>query len=162
MASAAVLAARARRLAQADEKSARLEWFSRNVASTVAMSMHQRVKLATDMLKSRIVKNISVPVGKVKAGGGRGAGGRFLKTRIKVTERSKPGEFPRAETTQLMKTIFSAVARPLPDRSEGYVGTPLDYGLVLEVSDRLDRSFLLRTFNEQYFQIKRLLTGPIR
>lgn len=162
MASAAVLAARARRTANADAKAARVEWFARNVANTVEMTLKQRVTMATHHLQSKIVKNISVPVGKVKVGGGRGAGGRFRKSRVRVTERSKPGEFPRADTTQLMKTIFSVINDQQGGRVEGHVGTPIGYGLVLETNKRLNRSFLVRTFNAELAFIRKLLSGPIK
>lgn len=45
---------------------------------------------------------------------------------------------------------------------EGFVGTPLDYGLVLEVSKKLDRSFLKRTLDEERPLVMRLLLGPIK
>ena len=146
----AVKAARGRRATRAGQEAVRIEWFIKNVSDKVEMSMEQRVKTATEFLRSKVVKNISKPVVKM---GGR-LGGTI------VTERSKPGEFPRADTTQLMKTIFGITTK---NRGvfDGYVGTPLDYGLVLEISKPLNRSYLLRTFQEERSKITKILTGPL-
>lgn len=127
-----------------------MEWFIREVSSKVAVTMRQRVGLATQYLKNKVVRNISTPV--VKGTGPRG--GRV------VMGRSVAGEFPHAETTQLMKTIFGEVRETSPGVFDGFVGTPLDYGLILET--QMDRSFLVRTLREEQGTIKRILTGPIR
>ena len=143
----AVTAARARRAGAAAAGDARIQWFIREVSDKITMTMEQRVKLATEHLRDRVVRNISRPV--TKGTGPRG--GRV------VVDRSKPGEFPKADTTQLMKSIFGETRR-----QDGYVGTTLDYGLILEVSERLNRSFLVRTLSDETPTIKRILTGPIR
>ena len=143
--SAAVLAARARRSGAGAERAARMDWFANNVIDKVAMTLQQRTKIATEMLKDQVVRNISRPVTKHRGG--------------IVTGRSKPGEFPKADTTQLMKTIFSDTVKTVSGY-EGYVGTPLDYGVILET--RRQRSFLVRTLNEMRPQITRILTGPIK
>lgn len=158
---AAVFAARARRAAAAATKLARIEWFKSQVARQVSLTMHQRVQLATEHVKSKVVRNISRPVGKSVTGGGRDSRGKFLKRRTRVTSRSLPGEFPRADTTQLMKTIFGEVRRVSEHVSEGYVGTPLQYGLILEVSAKLNRSFLVRTLNEERATVRSILTRPM-
>lgn len=145
--SAAVLAARGRRAGAAAARGARIEWFLDEVSDTVKMTLSQRVTLATSMLHDKIVRNISRPVTKHSTG--------------RVTDRSKPGEFPKADTTQLMKSLFHEV-RQEPSGPVGYVGTPLDYGLILEVSERLNRSYLVRTLNEEMATIKRVLTGPLK
>jgi len=146
---AAVLAARARRPGVAAAHDVRWEWYVNKVNSKVAMTLTQRMRVATEYLKSCVIKNLSIPV--VKSRGPRG--GRV------VTGRSRPGEYPHAETTQLMKTVFSYV-QPFGKAVEGYVGTPLDYGLILET--KMNRSFLVRTLNEQRGRITKILTGPIR
>ena len=147
---AAVLAARARRPGVAAASDVRWEWYIDKVTSKVSMTLTQRMRVATEYLKSCVVKNISTPV--VKSRGPRG--GRV------VTGRSRPGEYPHAETTHLMKTVFSYV-RPISRTVvEGFIGTPLDYGLILET--KMNRSFLVRTLNEQRGRITKLLVGPIR
>jgi hypothetical protein len=146
------MAARARREARAGQGDVRIEWFIKEVSNKVRMSMKQRVRIASELLRSKVTKNISTPV--VKEKGARGV--------TIVTERSEKGEFPRADTTQLMKTIFHTVVETSKGVFDGYVGTPLDYGLILEVSERLDRSFLLRTFNQERGRVDRILRGPIR
>ena len=155
--SAAVWAGRKRRVSSADRRDVRIEWFIKNVSSKVNLTMKVRVKLATEFVKDKVVRNISQPV--TKGSAGRGAGGRF--TKAKVAGRSKPGEFPRADTTQLMKTIFGEVKTIRPGMYDGFVGTPLDYGLILETNARLDRGFLKKTFEENRALVIRMLSGPI-
>lgn len=147
--SAAVLAARQRAVVGAKAARFRIEWFIKNVSDKVQLTMKQRVTLAASILRDRVVQNISVPVTK----GTGPLGGRV------VTNRSKPGEFPRADTTQLMKTIFDDV-RFSSGAWEGYVGTPLDYGLILET--KMNRLLLVRTLAETRPVITKILTGPIK
>jgi len=147
--SGAVEAGRQRRVGKAAEREVRIEWFIENVCKTVAMNMRQRVSLATHLLKDRVVRNISTPV--MKGIGPRG--GRV------VTGRSVAGEFPHAETTQLLKTIFEEVQETSPGVYDGFVGTPLVYGLILET--RMNRSFLVRTLYESMDNIRTILSGPI-
>lgn len=141
-----IVAGRARR----GEAGVRFESNLDNVLKTVNLSMEKRVRFATEFLLTTITKNINVGVTRLT--GPRGG---------KVVIRSKPGEFPRAETTQLKKTLIKDVRQTRPGLWEGFIGTPLNYGLILE-SKRLDRSFLVRTLNEQRAMITRILTGPIR
>ncbi len=147
--SQAVLAARQRRESRASEVGARTEWFIKGVSDKVRLTMQQRIKIATEHVKTKMVKNISRPV-TIGVGA---RGGRV------VINRSKPGEFPKADTKQLMRTIFSDISK---DRRGwfGIVGTPLDYGLILET--KMDRGFLRRTLQEESGKVKRILTGPIR
>ena len=149
IANPAVEAGRARRAEAQAERDVRIEWFIQEVCGKVAIAMRERVKIATHLLKDRVVQNISTPV--VKGVGPRG--GRV------ITGRSKEGEFPHAETTQLMKTIFEEVRETEPGMYDGFVGTPLDYGLILET--RMNRSFLVRTLNETREDITRILSGPV-
>ena len=59
-----------------------------------------------------------------------------------------------------MKTIISHTRRVSKNVSEGFVGTTLDYGLILET--QMGRSFLVRTLNENKALIRKVLTGPIK
>jgi hypothetical protein len=127
----------------------RWQWFIKEVSDKISLTMLERTRIATNFVMSKVIRNISTAV--TKGTGPRG--GRV------VTNRSKSGEFPHAETTQLMKTIFSDVREFGDGSCEGYVGTPLPYGLILEV--RMGRSFLVRTLNEERAEIVRILTGPI-
>ena len=163
---AAIEGARQRRADRASAAAAQTEWFIDKVSSTVALSCQQRVRLATEYLKNRVIKNISRPVTKtiIRGKQGRNALGQFTKvqTYTRVTNRSKKGEFPKADTTQLMKTIFSAYRQEGAGNYAGFVGTPIDYGVILETLPQLDRSFLVRTLNEERDRILRILTGPIK
>lgn len=144
-----MIAARSRRGSRAGKDNVRIEWFVSKVANRLDLTMRQRVTIATKFLETRVVKNISKAV--TKGTGPRG--GRV------VTDRSKAGEFPRAETTQLLKSIFTDV-KARKGVVDGFVGVPLDYGVTLETE--MDRSYLERTLNEERKRITRMLTGPIR
>lgn len=145
-----VTAGRERRGIAAAERAVRIEWFIKNVSDRISLTMKQRVGMATEFVKSRVVHNISRSVRK-----GKGPRGGTV-----VTGRSKAGEFPRADTKQLMRTVFSGVLQPRKGVWDGFIGTPLDYGVILEI--RMDRSFLVRTLNEEMQNVKRLLSGPIK
>jgi hypothetical protein len=167
MFSPAVLAAQERRRRDQAASTARFEWFIDKVMSKTRMTLKKRVTVATQYLRDKIVQNISVPVTNEErtryflVEGKDGKKVQKKSTRIVVTERSKEGEFPRADTTLLMKTIFSEVKSQGTDIVDGYIGTPLKYGLILETSLRLKRSFLRRTLNEEIRNIERIIDGPI-
>jgi hypothetical protein len=129
----------------------RWRWFTKEVSDRLSMTMRDRVRVATEYLKSKVVTNISRPVTKRK-------GPRSK--RIVVSDRSRPGEFPKADTARLMRDIFGDVRETSPGVWDGFVGTTLDYGLILET--RLERSFLVRTLNEERESIARVLSGPLK
>ena len=149
--SPAVAAARARRRGRADSSGAKFEWFIDNVMQKTRMTLRRRVVIAGEYLKTKVVKNINVPVVKGAIGG-----------RTVVTGRSKKGEFPRTDTTLLRNTIFTDVRNRGRDIVDVYIGTPLEYGLILETSKRLRRSFLLRTLREEKAKLVRIIDGPIK
>lgn len=145
------MAARARRGQSGQRADVRLQWFINDVLNKVNLPLKQRTMLATEVLRRTVVQNISRPVTKAKS---------KRTGRIVVSDRSKPGEFPKADTTLLMKTIFGETRNVSEGVYDGYVGTPIDYGLRLEL--HMDRSFLRRTFNDMLPTITRILTGPIK
>lgn len=148
----AVEEARLRREARAVVSQIRIEWFIEDVLNKVGASMAKRVRIATEYLHSKITLNISKAV---VVGTGPRSGRRV------VIERSKRGEFPRADTTQLMKTLIRDVKQDEAGQWSGYVGTPLSYGLILETDEDLDRKFLVRTLNEERDKIAQILDGPL-
>jgi hypothetical protein len=125
---------------------ARIVWFENQVLNNINIGMRARIKIACQLLRDQTVINISKPVRKEH---GRDRRGRF---KVRVTERSRPGEFPRADTTRLMKDIFWQLDE---DGMGGIVGTTLDYGVILET--RMNRSFLRRTFNEMGLSLRTIL-----
>ena len=143
MASPAAIAGQQGRQTRAQ---ARLDWFGDNVATDIRRTMSSRIKLASQLTRDKTVANISLPVTKSK-----GPRGKTV-----VTGRSSRGEFPRADTTRLMKDVFWEVVEE-PGGIRGRIGTTLDYGLILETS--LGRSFLVRTINEQRAILQRMLTA---
>ena len=161
--SAAVLGARARRRGGTAGKrvKARLEWFGDQVEKGIVITMKNRVNIVAQLVRDKTVVNISKPVGKAVSGGGRGPSGRFRKrkTRVDPGSRSKPGEFPRADTTTLMKSIFwdteGSTSRKI---ANARIGTTTTYGPFLE--SRMNRSFLRRTLFELESELKRILIPP--
>lgn len=158
-------AARQRRADRAAQVEIQTQWFINEVCGTVNLSLQKRVRIATELVKNKVIRNISRPVtktihtyyykesknGKLKA-----------QQHTVVSDRSKKGEFPKADTTQLMKTIFSAYEELGEGNFAGFVGTPLDYGVRLETLPQLDRSFLVRTLNDQRDNVMAILSGPIK
>lgn len=138
-------AARAKLAALSQDKSDKTKWFIDHVSATVQRTVRQRVRLATEYLKNRVVVNISRPVTK-----------RLIGRTVIVTNRSKPGEFPKADTTRLMKDISTHYST---DGHTGYVYFTVDYGLNLELA--MNRSFMVKSFNREYDNLIKLLTGPI-
>jgi len=121
--------------------SGRIQWFDQQVMNGIRISMSGRLDMTAQLLRDKMVANVSLSVIKNDAG--------------TVIQRSVRGKFPRAETTHLMKTLFWDRRGQLTR----IVGTPLDYGLYLEVS--LDRSFLRRTLQEERRFVERMLTRRI-
>lgn len=158
---AAVDSALVRRSARAGQQDVEVKWFIKEVSTKISLTMQQRVRLATEFLKSKVVRNISRPVTKTVIGGGQSEGGKSLGSSTQVTGRSKYGEFPKADTTQLIKSIFAETIQSSSGAWDGFVGTNLDYGLILEVSKRLNRSYLVRSLRENRSEIKRILSGPL-
>lgn len=163
--SAAVLAGRARRLARAAQVEANTEFFISEILDKVNTSMRKRVKIATELVKSKVIRNISRPVTKaymtrrVTYVDDKGKNRTRTEHSVSISDRSKPGEFPKADTVQLLKTIFSDYQENVPGECAGFVGTPLDYGVVLEL--QMDRSFLVRTLYEEMDKVLRILNGPM-
>ena len=149
MALTVLMAARRRQVLRAGQSEVRIEWMLKEVVGKVEMTIRQRVGLATLLVESKVIKNISTAVDKET--GPKGG--------IIVTQRSVAGEFPRADTTHLMKTIFREV-KSTKNRTSGYIGTPLSYGLILEL--KRNRSFLVRTLNENRSIVMAILSGPIK
>ena len=128
----------------------KIKWFIKEANDKVSLTMKKRTQLASALVYDVVVRNISVAV--KKETGPRG--------RVIVTQRSTEGEFPRADTNRLLKDIFWDVKNEGRGNWVGYVGTTLDYGLILEL--KMNRSFLKRTLDENRSLVNALLTGPIK
>lgn len=137
------MAGMARRQARID---ARFKWFDQRVASNIKIGMTARLRLAAQLLRDQVVVNISRPVYKYRSR----RTGRIV---VDPASRSKPGEYPKADTTRLMKDIFYEMRSD----ATAIVGTTLDYGLVLET--RMNRSFLRRTFRQLLPSLRTVLTA---
>jgi hypothetical protein len=120
----------------------RLNLYIERIVQRTTLTVRQRVRMCGQFLLDRTRINLSRPVRKIKTKAGRIA--------VDRASRSKRGEFPRADTTTLMKGIFLNMSE---DGMIARVGTPHAYGLRLEV--QMDRSFLRRSLNElrEYFLI---------
>lgn len=142
--------ARAGRAFRAKEVVTRTEWFIERITNVIKLGIEDRLKVATLFLREKVVENISKSVTRSISSEGR----------VFITARSLPGEYPRAETTRLMRTMLSDVQEVSPGIFEGYVGTPLEYGLFLETDEQIDRGFLRRTLEEETFNISEILLEP--
>jgi len=145
--------ARQRRVIAIQARVDRWETNVKPTLDTVAFTMKERVRIATEHLRNKVVLNISRPVTKYS---GRISG------RIQVKDRSKAGEFPKADTTMLLKNIFGSTANMGGGVWEGYVGTTLDYGAILETSENLNRKYLSTTMLEETETIVGILSGPLK
>jgi len=137
-------AARKKRLARIET---RVEWFAKRVESGVNIGMEQRVRMAGRLMRDKVVANLSKPVVKRKSS----RTGRIV---VDPSSRSKPGEFPRADTTRLMKDIFVMIQKDF-SATTAFIGTTLDYGLLHET--QTGRSFLVRTLRESRQMLQRIL-----
>lgn len=159
----AIEKARDRRASSAAARNVEIQWFIDQVSNKVRKSLSSRLNLAVQLLRNRVVINISDPVIKIVSSkvvtGKRSKKPKTVSHTI-VRGRSKPGEFPKADTTLLMKTIFSEIVDDGNGTISGYVGTPLMYGVILELF--MSRSFLVRTLNDSRQDINGILLGPIK
>jgi len=130
----------------------RVEWLGDQFARGFRATLEARVRLAAQLIRDKAVINVSTPVHKYK-----GPQGGIV---VDEDSRSEPGEYPHAETTLLMTTIFYQRQARTRGRISFIVGTPLDYGLILETV--MDRSFLKRTMDEMQPALRRILVGPGR
>lgn len=69
---------------------------------------------------------------------------------------SKPGEFPHKVSQDLLKSIFIRGPRVTKRSVEGDIGTPLDYAIYHEITER---PFMRRTVAELSGQIGRILSA---
>ena len=152
-----MLAARQRRMVRFNT---RLEWFGNRVRNNVRIGMVARLKATGQLLRDAIVINISIPVEfyfRIWKTTDPDTGRQRTVRQKVVTKRSKKGEYPRADTTRLMKDIFWEIHE---EHSLVRVGTTLDYGLWLETTVPLQRSFIRRTLFERISQLGVILASP--
>ena len=124
--------------------------FIKETLKKKALTVAQRVRIAGQFVHDKVKVNLSRPVRKIK--------GRISKrTVVDPNSRSKPGEYPRADTTRLMKDVFHIHDKGDPLNPSSKIGTTLAYGLRLEVA--MNRSFLRRTLNELRSQVLLILQG---
>lgn len=165
---ATIEAGRQRRVAAAEARLVRWEWKIKPLLAQLDLTMQERVRIATEMLWAQVIRNISRPVTKTVVNRQRtvtrnGKTFRQNSQYTMVTDRSKRGECPKADTTFLMKDIFRTVRKVKGAQAwEGYVGTSKDYGLMLETNASLDRPFLSRTLREMRTKIEEILRAPIK
>lgn len=148
-----IAAAQARRMVKLTARIAWIQDFAEQVKNRVDLTAQQRVKIATELVKNSVIRNISVPVVKTPTERVHGKG-----SYTKVTERSKSGEFPRTDTGQLLRTVMSTVEKTPWGGWVGYIGSPLSYGVILEL--RMSRSFLVRTLVEEKATVMKILGSP--
>lgn len=134
------------------------QWNTVKTVTDVMQKVRLPVTKAIDHLREKIRENISIDVGlgdpivleKDRLG-------RARKTQRVVTERSKPGEFPRRDTGKLWRGIEGEVVEQSGNNFVGYVGVhgSVDYAYKLEYY--MNRSFIRRTLEDEMPEIQRIL-----
>lgn len=135
-----------------------LRWNGALLLRTARLELSKRMLIAGQVLRDKVVLNVSMPVLKERRRYkvvDPDTGKASWKSYTVVVRRSVAGEFPRADTTRLMKDIF--VRQPEPGLIQ--VGTTLDYGFYLETSPKLKRSFLRRTLREMAPKLRQIIAG---
>lgn len=156
-------AARSRREAQFTARLAM--WRGDEFQAKLKGKIGAQLMVVGQLFRDKVVINISRPVTKLpgqrrQRRTRRGARGSTF-TWVDPSSRSKPGEFPKADTSTLLRSIFSKKAGD-KNTPAVRIGTNLGYGAVLELSPRLRRSFLRRTLVESRREIASILTKPYR
>lgn len=129
----------------------RIRWYIDEVVGKIGRITRGRTSKELKFLKAKVVENISKPV--TRTVGPRGG--------VRVTGRSKPGEYPKLETGRLAKSIFVMEFRNTKNKWDGYVATGSEHGAILELSQTLDRSYIRRTFNEEIDGVLKRITKRI-
>ena len=114
----------------------KLKWHGAKVKKDLQKEEIKRLKMVGAFLEGKVKKNISIPT--------RSAGP------------STGGEMPHADTGHLRKSIFHDVDEK---RKTVIVGTPVKYGLFLEVgtSKMAARPYLRATVNQEKTTIGKIL-----
>ena len=113
------------------EGGTRFVWHGPAVIKQVQLTATKKLKLAAEATANQVKRNISI---------GRPA--------------SKPNEFPHVDTGRLRQSIFWTMR----GSTTAIVGTPVKYGLYLEVGTRhmAPRPYLRRTLSEMQGKIERI------
>ena len=129
-------------------------WNGPAFVNKVKQQVARNLEAAAIHLRNRIRENISIPSRTVSLSYSGGKVKRTLGPR--GGDRSKPGEFPHKDTGMLRQSIAYDVDR---QNLKARIGTPLQYGLYLELGTRkmAARPFLRRTFNEEKEPIRQIV-----
>ena len=137
---------------------ATVQWNSNKLAQEIVTGMAKRMALLGEHMKGAHMRKLSKPVVKITKArrrtttrGGKGS----TYTYAVPSSRSKPGEYPRAETGLLMKSI-QADTDVTPAGITLKVGTTSKYGAELEL--KAGRLGLRATMIENIPVIKKVLT----
>jgi len=147
-ASSGVQSARERR--ETNDAVIEIQWQTAQVQDSLGQDMQRRLLVAAALVQSAVVKNISDPVTK-------GTGPRGGQV---IMNRSVEGEYPKADTTNLMKQIIHGVDKNERGEVVGFVGTTVHYGLILET--RMGRLMLASTLAEKASEVRAILTKPVK
>jgi hypothetical protein len=142
-----------------------LRWGGEAHQQLLRQNLSGRLALAALLLQKKVQLNLNIPVMKIprirvrntsRFPFGGPVGSQY--TYVPPESRSKPGEFPRADTTLLRDSIFADGPHIDGDRIMYRVGMPLDYGAALELA--MDRSFLVRTLDEMWTDLYSIINAP--
>ena len=134
-----------------------IKWNQTKVLAEVKHGLANRLSLIGEHVSNSYKANLSTPVSKVrKKRRGRTSRGEkgSTYTHAVSSSRSKPGEYPRAETGLLMKNIFWNLTNGVGSMHV-IIGTPSKYGAALELEG--GRKGLRATLLKEAPMIKNIL-----
>ena len=125
-----------------------IKWFGGKATRRIERIMWDRLDQSAELVKSQVMRNL---LAKPTWPAGRN---------IPPYKPSKPGEIPHVDRTRLSKTIFW----DRPSKFVRRIGTPLKYGLFLQVGTRTikARPYLDVTLRQNMARIKAILTARIK
>jgi len=157
------------RIANATRVVLQEDWYINPVLSLFFKTFRNRMERATNYLQAKVVKNISRPVtkeyfvrdGVTDPGFDQNQHKTARKTSVAfISNRSKKGEFPKEDTSRLVKSIKAYYVNDSSGKIMGAVGSEVDYAIKLETT--MQRSFLIRTLYEEMGTLRRILGSPIK
>ena len=121
-----------------------VHWHVGAFQNALFSELRNRIQIVGHYLKNKTQENVSVLVD--------------MDSRGNVTQRSRPGEFPRMETGELRDSIKVDFENSGLNAS---VSVGAEHGIKLEVYKRWNRSFLVRTLQEEKQYIRSIMMKPL-
>jgi len=121
------------------------KWNGEKIQANMRRHLKKRVTKAVYFLEAQAKRNVT-------------------RHQTKVHGPSKPGDkFPHEDDSNLVKNITNKVSNVNPQTVEGFFGTPLKYGLFLELgtSKMVARPFLRTTLDQSRAEVESFINYPM-